>query len=84
MELKMDMQMKGWNLLYKVKAVDEFNRHYEANAKVSGTYLVFKEQADSIYLQLMIRLLTDILLKMGSDAKAEWVVEVDEEFGLED
>lgn len=74
--------MEDYVLLYKVKATDEFNRSYESNARISANYLVLKEQADLIYLQMMVALLTDILLKMGSDAKAEWTVEVDEEEDL--
>lgn len=72
--------MGNLTMLYKVKATDEFNRYFEANARVSAQYLVFREQADSIYLRLMIDMLTNILLRMGADAKAEWTVEVDEEF----
>lgn len=71
--------MENYTLLYKVKATDEFDRYFEANAKIDANYLIIKEEADPVYLQMMIALLTNILLRMGADAKAEWTVEVDEE-----
>lgn len=74
--------MEPYILLYKIKAVDEFNRHYESYARIDAQYLIIKEQADDIYFQMMVALLTDILLKMGSDAKADWTVEVEEEISL--
>lgn len=71
--------MQEYILLYKVKAVDEFNRRYESYARIDANYLLLKDQADDLYLQMMVALLTNILLRMGSDAKAEWTVEVEEE-----
>lgn len=68
-----------YTLLYKVKATDEFDRYFEAVAKIDAQHLIIKEAADPIYLQMMVALLTHILLQMGSAASAEWSVEVDEE-----
>lgn len=67
-------------LYYKVMATDEFGRYFEATAKIAAQHLLFKEQADSVNLQMMVALLTHILLQMGSAAYAEWSVEVQEEF----
>lgn len=73
-------KVEDLTLYYKVKATDEFGRYFEANAKISAQHLMFREQADSLYTQMMVALLTHILLRMGSEANAEWSVEVDEEF----
>lgn len=72
--------MEDYTLLYKVKATDEFNRYFEANAKINAQHLIIKEVADPIYYQMMVTLLTNILLRMGADATAEWSVEINEEF----
>lgn len=72
--------MEKYWLLYKVKATDEFNRYFEANAKIDAQHLIIKDIADPLYLQMMVALSTSILLRMGSDAKAEWSVDVNEEF----
>lgn len=66
-------------MLYKVKATDEFGRYFEMNAKIEAGYLIFKEQADSLYSQMMSALISPILHRMGTDAYGEWSVEVDEE-----
>lgn len=74
--------MEKYSLLYTVKAVDEFDRHFEAVAKIDANHLIIKEMADPLYLQMMVALLTHILLQMGSAASAEWSVEVDEELDV--
>lgn len=71
--------MESYTLLYKIKATDEFFRYFEANAKIDANYLIIKDQADPIYLQIMIQLVSSMLWRMGTDVSAEWSVEVGEE-----
>lgn len=68
--------MEKMELLYKVSATDEFGRYFEVNAKIDGRLLVFKDQADKIYLQMTEQLVAHVLWRMGTEADAEWSVEV--------
>jgi len=63
-------------LLYKMKAVDEFNRYFEANFKIDGKLLIFQHEAEPLYFHMMTTLAFNILARMGTEAKAEWSVEV--------
>lgn len=76
--------MKKYILIYKMKVRDEFGRHFEAYGKADANFLILKQQADVFYLQMMEQLVANVLWRMGADTKAEWLVQVEEEFILED
>lgn len=74
--------MENLTLLYKVKVTDELGRYFEANGKANASYLIFKEQADPLYKQMMEVFVANILWRMGTEVSAEWTVEVDEELSV--
>lgn len=71
--------MSNLNLIYTVTALDEFGRQFESAAKIDAQYLMIQPQADEIYLQMMQQLVAHTLWRMGSEASAEWSVELTEE-----
>lgn len=74
--------MENYILQYRVTATDEFGRQFQSYARISALNLIVKEQADPLYIQAMMALVTDILWRMGTEVKAEWstVVVEEEEF----
>lgn len=66
-------------ITYVMKAEDEFGRVFDTHGRIDARYLFVKHEADALYVDMLIALATPILYRMGTDASAEWYVEVTDE-----